>query len=250
MPTINPITHIFIVRYKWFTVPFAFIAMAMFHLFLRFNKNIHFYKLMGCGRNGTFDKTPDFMQWCILATTTPNFFEANKTLPLNKFIKKTLGGFISSWFSIFCNEKFTLSLQTLATHGTWDGQTPFGASIKQHNYTGPIGVMTRATIRLNRFSHFWKHVDGVAKTLSTSPGFVTSVGVGEIPWIKQATFSIWETEEQMKAFAYKRKEHAEVVTKTKKENWYSEDLFARFVPLKTTGSIKGQNKIADIINAN
>jgi hypothetical protein len=226
-------------------MPVALLAMALFHIPLKFSRRISFYKLMGCGRNGTFDKTPDLLQWCILITTNNTIFE--NALQSKHFIKALLGSFIHGWFAIFTKEQFTLSLNTLTAHGTWDGMAPFGEGIKNHTHTGVIGVMTRATIRLSRFSNFWKHVDGVAQTLSTSPGFVTSVGIGEIPWVKQATFSIWQTEEQMKAFAYKRKEHSEVVYKTKKEQWYSEDLFARFSILHTSGSIKNENKVSSFI---
>ncbi len=200
---------------------------------------------MGCGRNGTFDKTPDLLQWCILITTDSMYFD--KAIKQPNYVKALLGNFINAWFFLFTKEKFTLSLSTLTAHGTWDGKSPFGEGVKNHNYNGLIGVMTRATIRLSRFSNFWKHVDGVAKTLQNSPGFITSVGVGEIPWIKQATFSIWQTEEQMKAFAYKRKAHSEVVYKTKKEKWYSEDLFARFVILHTTGTIKNANPVEALL---
>jgi hypothetical protein len=235
------------VRYRWWLVPVAFFAMALFHAPLKFNKRISFYKLMGCGRNGTFDKTPDVLQWCILITTSHTVFE--HAIQHKHFIKTVLGRFISIWFTLFTKEQFTLSLQTLTAHGTWDNATPFGTGIKNYEHNSLIAVLTRATIRLPRFSNFWKHVDGVAKTLSSSPGFITSVGVGEIPWIKQATLSVWETEEQMKAFAYKRKEHSEVVYKTKKEKWYSEDLFARFTILHTTGSIKHTNKIKEYLSA-
>ena len=43
----------------------------------------------------------------------------------------------------------------------------------------------------------------------------------------------------MKQFAYQMHRHKEIVQKTRKENWYSEDMFVRFRPLKTIGTIKG-----------
>ena len=43
----------------------------------------------------------------------------------------------------------------------------------------------------------------------------------------------------MKSFAYQMKDHAEVVVKTKKEKWYSEELFVRFKPLNSSGKMKG-----------
>jgi heme-degrading monooxygenase HmoA len=83
--------------------------------------------------------------------------------------------------------------------------------------------------------------------MNGAKGFVTSIGIGEMPYIKQATFSIWQNKESMKNFAYQMKEHAEVIRKTRKENWYSEDMFARFKVLKITGTIKGESPLKGIL---
>ena len=59
-------TSLTILKYKSRYIPFAFLSMAIFHIPLFFNRKISFYKLMGTGKNGTFDKVPDFNQWAIL----------------------------------------------------------------------------------------------------------------------------------------------------------------------------------------
>ena len=55
-----------------------------------------------------------------------------------------------------------------------------------------------------------------------------------LPFIQQATFSIWENIESVTDFAYKNKNHAEIVKKTRQRNWYKEDLFARFEIIRQT----------------
>ena len=77
--------------------------------------------------------------------------------------------------------------------------------------------------------------------MSTSPGFILSYGIGEVPWIKQATFSIWQNKASMKAFAYNMQQHADVIKKTRKEKWYKEELFVRFRILQ----VKGFDKITE-----
>lgn len=84
------------------------------------------------------------------------------------------------------------------------------------DYDGPIAVLTRATIRLSKLNSFWKNVDGVAQQMAGAHGLITSIGIGEVPFIKQATFSIWENKELMKAFAYQMHQHQDVIKKTKK----------------------------------
>ena len=53
--------------------------------------------------------------------------------------------------------------------------------------------------------------------------------MGELPLFEQATFSIWDSIDHIKKFAYKDDLHLNIVKKAKEQNWYKEDLFARFL---------------------
>ncbi len=225
-----------IIRYPKQYIPFAILAMALHRLPLWLNKKISFYKLLGCGKNGTFDKNPDWQQWGIL--TAHHTIESAAVVPL-ALIKNLHGGFIARWFSIFKCETCTFFLEPIEGHGKWDGKEPFGSLPKQTDYDGLVAILTRATIRLSKLPAFWKNVNRVAVQMSGAKGFITSLGVGEMPYIKQATFSIWQNKESMKKFAYQMAEHTDVIQKTRKENWYSEDMFVRFKPIKVTGTIRG-----------
>jgi hypothetical protein len=196
---------------------------------------------MGCGKNGTFDKHPDWQQWGILAV--------NK-IPMDAFsikkeevITQLYGAFIGRWFRLLNCETWTIFLNPIEGHGSWDGKNPFGNMTKKNEYDGPIAVLTRATIRLSKLNSFWKNVNGVAQQMAGANGLITSIGIGEMPFIKQATFSIWKNKELMKAFAYQMHQHQEVIKKTKKENWYSEDMFVRFIPIQTIGTINGSDPL-------
>ena len=232
-------TSLTIVRYKYWAIPFAFFSMFLFRIPLFFNRKITFYKLMGSGKNGTFDKSPDLKQWAILCVHTNNILEQNT--------EELLGGFISNWFSFFSTDVFTIILEPIMGHGLWDKKEVFGKLSSKSEIVGPVATLTRATIRLNKMKYFWENVAPVAKNMNIAKGFVFSVGIGEVPWIKQATFSIWETADDMKSFAYKMKAHSEVVKKTREENWYSEELFVRFKVLKTNGTLHGINPLKRIL---
>ena len=213
-----------IIKYPTKYIPFAFLAMALFRIPLWFQKKISFYKLMGTGKNGTFDKTPDLKQWAIMAA----FEKHINMLTLNEMY----GNFIAKWLHFFnCTVK-TYVLEPIEGHGTWDGKKPFGNLPPKTNYEGQIAVITRATIRLNKLKFFWQNVAPIAAKMVSAKGFITSYGVGEIPWIKQATFSIWQSKADMKNFAYNSADHAEVIKKTRQQNWYSEDMFTRFKVLQ------------------
>ena len=231
-----------IIRYPKKYISLAVLAMAMHHIPLWLNKKISFYKLLGCGKNGTFDKNPDWQQWGIL--TVRENLESINTAQLNVSL---FGRFIQKWLQFFNTETWTILLEPIEGHGKWDGKEPFGQHPKQNNYNGPVAVLTRASIRLSKLKAFWSNVGKVAVQMDGAKGFITSVGIGEIPYVKQATFSIWQSKEDMKAFAYNMREHQEVIKKTRKENWYSEDMFTRFIPLQSFGTIKGCNPLEGIL---
>lgn len=223
------LTRLTIVRYPPWLGWVGFLSMAIFRFPLWLRNDITFWKLMGCGRNGSFDKTPDWRQWALLEVLP------DRSTPVS--------GFLNSWWHFFGCEKWELWLQPIEGHGLWDGKEVFGSLPKQTDYAGQIAVLTRATIRISQLSRFWQHVDAVAQRMSTAKGFITSVGIGEVPWIKQATFSIWDSKEDMRSFAYRLQEHADVVRKTKQEKWYSEELFVRFQIIDSKGSLRGNDPI-------
>ena len=210
-----------IARYPKYSGVFGFLSMMIFHLPLYFNKKIRFYKLMGSGRNGTFDKHPDLNQWALLFTAEDVITKAPQ--------------FIYNYLRFFNCDIKELLLQPIEGHGLWDKKKVFGELSKQTDHNGSIAVLTRATIKLNRLNNFWKNVAPVASKMADTNGLIISYGIGEIPWIKQATFSIWQDKNAMKNFAYRMKEHTNVIHKTRSEDWYKEELFVRFRILAVKG---------------
>ncbi|MCU0323828.1 MAG: DUF3291 domain-containing protein [Spirosomaceae bacterium] len=222
-----------IVRYPKYYIPLAFISMAIFRIPLFLNKNITFSKLLGCGKNGTFDINPDYQQWGLMAVW-------NNIEDFEKFKKDS---FIWNFWRILTTEQWTILCKPYESHGKWDNKEPFGNPVSDKNFNGKIAVLTRATIRLNRLRNFWKNVPIVASSMNGAKGFITSVGIGEVPFIKQATFSIWESLDDVKQFAYRQRQHAEIIKLTRQEDWYSEDLFARFSIIQSFGTINNKNPL-------
>nr|MBC7611349.1 DUF3291 domain-containing protein [Pseudopedobacter sp.] len=221
-----------IVRYPKKYIPFAFLAMAIHRFPLWMNKKCTFYKLLGCGKNGTFDIHPDYQQWGLLSVWNQE----------EDFIQFSQQSFLSKWWKAFCNEKFQIICEPVESHGKWSGFEPFGKP-KMKGHEGMVGVLTRATIRPTKLKSFWNNVPKVAAIMGQSKGFITSIGIGEAPFFMQATFSIWESLEDVKKFAYRDKEHAKVIQLTREQDWYSEELFARFKILKSEGTLNGADPL-------
>ena len=225
-----------VVRYRNLFIPIAFLAMAIHRLPLWLNSECKFWKLMGCGKNGTFDLQPDWQQWALMAVWDSE----------GEFQKFKSNSFISWWWKTFAFEEWTVLVAPLASHGEWDGIDPFKINVYDKEYTGPVAVLTRASIRFSKLKRFWTHVDPVAQIMTKADGYLHSIGIGEAPFFRQATLSIWASMEKMKAFAYGSKEHADVIRKTRKEDWYSEELFARFKVISSSGKLNGVDPLENI----
>ena len=124
-----------------------------------------------------------------------------------------------------------LVLSPIKSHGLWSGQNPFSNNAinseqKSSNYKAV--VITRATLHWNRLFSFWKSVPIASKAIKEAEGVIYYKGIGEWPFIQQATVSIWKDFESVNDFAYRDKRHSNIIKKTKQKEWYKEDLFARF----------------------
>ncbi len=230
-----------LVRYPKSKAFYGFLSMALFHLFLRHHPSLSFYKLMGSGKNGTFDIRPDWQQWAILGVFTK---EINEPVSPQELYGKKIAG----WWQRGNCEVLTIGLEAIEGHGKWDGKECFGNLPKTSPYEGVTAVLTRATIRLSKVRSFWQNVGAAADAVRGATGFITSFGIGEVPWIKQATFSVWQSKADMKTYAYKMQQHQQVIQKTRKENWYKEELFVRFKMLWTSGALQGKNEIAPYLS--
>ncbi|WP_443947279.1 DUF3291 domain-containing protein [Pedobacter sp. AW1-32] len=220
-----------ITKFKPATIPFGFLGMAVLRLPLWLNKKCVFWKLMGNGKDAQVDLSPDYKHWTILTTweNEADFraFEQHSS--------------VMKWFRFFGTEEFTILLKPLSSHGLWSGIQPFKPDEVKKTSTERIAVITRASIRFNKLKEFRENIKQAAEAMRNAEGFILSAGMGENPFLDQATFSIWENSQFMKDYAYKSADHANVIKLTRTRNWYKEELFARFEIIECKGSLNGQS---------
>jgi len=92
----------------------------------------------------------------------------------------------------------------------------------------PLLALTRARLRPHRAVAFWRAVPPVVAALRQAPGLLARFGIGEAPIGWQGTVSVWRDTTCLTEFAYRHPEHRAAITRTPREGWYAEELFARF----------------------
>ena len=146
-------------------------------------------------------------------------------------------------------EQWTLELAPFKAQGLWDGRNPFdyAAPTAGAGPAGPLAVLTRASIRWRKTPRFWQFVEPTSAALGGAGGVRAAIGLGELPVVRQATFSVWESGAAMQEYAYRDARHREVMLLTRRENWYTEELFARFQVLSSTGTLEGRDPLAGLL---
>jgi len=218
-----------ITKFRGFTIPFAFVGMAVLRLPLWLNKRCRFWKLMGSGKDARVDLAPDYKHWAVL-TTWDNRNDCDN------FYRHS---FVLKWFGFFGIESFTILLKPLSSHGLWSAVEPFKPGKIGNSHTGKIAVITRAAIKFNKLQEFRQNIKRAADAMRTAPGFILSAGIGENPFFDQATFSVWADADSMKSYAYKSFDHSDVIKLTREREWYKEELFARFSIVDSWGTLNG-----------
>lgn len=210
----------------------AFRQMAFAPAVLSKAEGLIFGKVLGSGAGNGFSPWPNWGVYALLGVWE-NEAAARHFMAQHPLFEA---------YTLRSNSHYSVFLRTVKAHGAWDGQSPFvpGTTIEEH---APMAVLTRATIYARHLWRFWRYVPPVSRSIENREGLLLSIGIGELPWIQQATFSLWRSSAHMNAYAYQSHYHSEVVKKTRQLGWYKEELFARFVPFDTEGSWNGENPL-------
>lgn len=238
-PASPPLTTFTLFGFRATARPWAFVQMGLAPRAIARTRGLRFWKLVGSGRGLGFSLRPDFSRYGLLAVWKER--EA-----ADRFFAE------SEVFKNYCDhsfEQWTIRMEPVAAHGRWSGVMPFepvpARAARAAGRAEPVAVLTRATIRTRRLPAFWSAVPAAAAAVAEAPGLVASIGIGEVPWVQQATFSLWRSEADIRAYAYEHPAHRDVIRRTRDEGWYTEELFARFRPLAAMGTWSGREPLAE-----
>lgn len=190
-----------------------------------------FHRLLGSGGSPGFSLRPDLGRYALLAVwsseqAADDFFAASPLL--------------HAWRAR-SSELWTAKLLPRRTRGSWAGHAPFTVPKLDLDPTLPAVVITRASLRLRALYSFWRRVPAINRDLLTSPGLRLALGVGELPWLRPVTVSLWDDDATLERFAFHGSGHHDAARAAISRRWFREDLFARFAAIASQGRVDGRD---------
>jgi heme-degrading monooxygenase HmoA len=185
---------------------------------------LRFHKMLGSGFEGGFGLKPSISRQGL-------FCVFDRDADVDRFIESPL----MQAYRRHARELFWVRLRAFSCKGSWAGQS-VGLSA-QAPVEGPIAALTRASIRPAAVAKFWRMQPGAEAALANAKGCLLTVGVGEAPVFRQATFTMWDSAAAMDAYA-RTGAHLEAIRAAHQGRFFSESMFARFVPYDARGVYK------------
>ena len=187
-----------------------------------------FSKVLGSGFDGGFDLRPSRSRQGVFALFD-SCHKAQDFIAHSKLVRE---------YQNRSDEFCWATLKAFSCRGSWDGiSLQVNAKPPAH---GPVAALTRASIKFSKAPAFWRHAPPSQTALEGVDGCQLAVGLGEAPFFRQATFSIWDNVSDMNAYA-RTGSHLAAIQAAQKNGYFSESMFARFVPLKVQGQWMGKH---------
>jgi len=135
------------------------------------------------------------------------------------------------------DEAWHVRLRGVGGHGTWRGYDVLEGLIAGRT-DGPVAVLTRADVRMESWRAFGAVSRVVNAEVARADGMLAVAGIGEAPVGRLGTFSLWESAAAAREFGA-RTDHSAATNRARSERWFSEELFAWFEPVASSGSWNG-----------
>lgn len=123
-------------------------------------------------------------------------------------------------------------LRATACRGSWAGVRM--AVTREPDPDAPVAALTRASIRPGRAWAFWRHSPASQAGLAVASGCRLAIGLGEAPFLRQATFSLWDDTAAMDRYA-RQGAHQAAIRAAAQHSFFSESMFVRFSPTRIEG---------------
>lgn len=195
---------------------------------LRNIPGLQFYKVLGSGFEGGFSTKPSLHKQGLFCV-----FDSEHHAKQFRTHSKLVQAYMNH-----SREFFAVSLNAFSTRGSW-ANTQLDITAKAP-LSGPIASLTRASIKPLKANAFWKKAQPAEASINQSEGVILSAGLGEAPYLRQATFTIWEDETALNTYA-QQGAHLAAIKAAYGQQYFSESMFTRFTPSDMEGTWRGKH---------
>ena len=189
---------------------------------------LQFFKVLGSGFEGGFSTKPSLHKQGLFCV-----FDSEHHAKQFRAHSKLVQAYMNH-----SREFFAVSLNAFSTRGSW-ANTQLDITAKAP-VSGPIASLTRASIKPLKANAFWKKAQPAEVSINQSEGVILSAGLGEAPYLRQATFTIWEDETALNTYA-QQGAHLAAIKAAYGQQYFSESMFTRFTPSDMAGTWRGKH---------
>ena len=184
---------------------------------------LQFCKMLGSGFNGGFSTKPSLTKqgfFCVFdsAQNAARFEESSA---------------IMKAYQDHAHEFFIATVQAYTSRGSWSGFSMSCVNSDQPP-AGPIASLTRASIRPSKARQFWAKAKPAEDAITLASGKILTAGIGEAPYFRQATFTIWDNTQSLDQYA-QQGAHLSAIKAAYGQAYFSESMFTRFRIKKAQG---------------
>ncbi len=145
-------------------------------------------------------------------------------------------------------ESWSGVLAVTSSRGSWDQQpwpltdasTGVDGPMDTAGLARPLAILTRASIVPSKAMAFWRHAPAAQADLRKAPGCLLAMGLGEVPLVRQCTFSLWRDAQAMRGYATQGA-HQVAAAAAHRHGFFSESLFVHMDVLQMSGRWQGQD---------
>ncbi|MEM1065905.1 MAG: spheroidene monooxygenase, partial [Pseudomonadota bacterium] len=94
-----------------------------------------------------------------------------------------------------------------------------------------------------------RRVPDISDVIGDDPNVAFKIGIGEVPLLHQVTFSIWPDTQSMARFARHDGPHARAIQAVRSDDWFREELYARFQVVGDRGTWEGKRPLERLEHA-
>jgi len=193
-------------------------------------RGLRFIKVMGSGEGGGFGLKPS-------ATHRGLFLGFDDEASARDFIDHSTQ--LAAWRA-HAREWLVTLMRATSSKGSWSGAAlDVTLTAPGLHEDVPIAAITRASIRPRHARAFWRLSPPAEASLAAADGCLLAAGLGEAPFLRQCTFSLWRNTAAMDAYA-RSGAHQTAIRAAYGGGYFSESMFVRFVPLLIQGRWQGR----------